>query len=78
MFELFEAQMNYSGKPVSYRKIHGYLRCITSTTECGEIIPSSQIMPKGYREYGEELDHLSIRIFPEQKKKHSKITEKNQ
>jgi len=35
-------------------------------------------MPKGYREYGEELDYLSIRIFPEQKKKHSKITEKNQ
>jgi hypothetical protein len=35
-------------------------------------------MPKGYREYGEELDYLSIRIFPEQKKKLSKIAEKNQ
>jgi len=34
-------------------------------------------MPQGYREYGEELDYLSIRVFPEQKK-HSKITEKNQ
>ena len=35
-------------------------------------------MPKGYREYGEELIYLSIRVFPEQKKKHNKITEKNQ
>ena len=78
MFELFEAQINYSGKPVSYRKIHGYFRRTTSATECGGIMPSSQIMPKGYREYGEELDYLSIRIFPEQKKKLSKITEKNQ
>jgi hypothetical protein len=35
-------------------------------------------MPKGYREYGEELFYLSIRVLPEQKKKLSKITEKNQ
>ena len=39
-----------------------FWREVGSETEC-------EIMPKGYREYGEELDYLSIRIFPEQKKK---------
>jgi hypothetical protein len=34
-------------------------------------------MPKGYREYGEELDYLSIRVFPEQKKKLRKLYGKN-
>ena len=34
-------------------------------------------MPKGYREYEEELDYLSVRVFPEQKMKLKKLYGKN-
>lgn len=43
-----------------------FLSDVGSETEC-------EIMPKGYREYGRELDYLSIRIFPEQKQMLKKL-----